>query len=259
MNIKVQLVLFSTVLFLGCASNPDKMQAAYVSPLKYKDYDCEQIAMEMDYVSQRTTRLHQKLEKENKADKWQMAAGLLLFWPVLFALEGGDGPEAAEYSQLKGEFESLRTNSTQKKCGYNYSSFEKTVTAYGDRKPSGSAATSTTSSSQPVSSLRAVETSGSSLSVKLPVSALRCSAPDEPNAITGNANQADFIFARNEVVDFQKENGVYQDCLKRSLNDPGISQGNKEAVTLAHNMSVTVEESIVDQFNTAYDSYKRNH
>jgi hypothetical protein len=46
-----------------------------------------------------------------------MGVGLVLFWPALFFLEGGDGPEAAEYAQLKGEFEALRENSIQKKCG----------------------------------------------------------------------------------------------------------------------------------------------
>ena len=45
-----------------------------------------------------------------------MGVGLVLFWPTLFFLEGGDGPEASEYTQLKGEFEALRTNSVQKKC-----------------------------------------------------------------------------------------------------------------------------------------------
>lgn len=105
------------LLVAGCASGPEKIDAAYVSPLKYKDYDCDQIAMEMDYVGQRTSRLYQNLKKEANADAWQMGVGLVLFWPALFALEGGDGPEAAEYSQLKGEYEALRQVSTQKKCG----------------------------------------------------------------------------------------------------------------------------------------------
>lgn len=46
-----------------------------------------------------------------------MGIGLVLFWPSLLLLEGGDGPEAAEYAQLKGEFEALRTNTVQRKCG----------------------------------------------------------------------------------------------------------------------------------------------
>ncbi len=112
---KTIFILFISLL-VSCASNPNKIDAAYVSPLKYKDYDCDQIALEMDYVGQRTNVLYHRLKKERKKDNAQMGVGLLLFWPTLFFLEGGDGPEAAEYARLKGEFEALRTNSVQNKC-----------------------------------------------------------------------------------------------------------------------------------------------
>lgn len=122
------------VLLAGCASNPDKIDAAYVSPLKYDEYDCKQIAMEMDYVGKRTTELHQRLDKERTKDNWQMGAGLLVFWPALFFLEGGDGPEAAEYSQLKGEYEALRVNSVQNKCGIAGDSPEEIMRRESERK-----------------------------------------------------------------------------------------------------------------------------
>ena len=73
--------------------------------------------MEMDYVSKRTTKLYQSLDKKADNDAAQMGIGLVLFWPALLFLEGGDGPEAQEYSNLKGEFEALRTAAVQKKCG----------------------------------------------------------------------------------------------------------------------------------------------
>ncbi|MEK9544243.1 MAG: hypothetical protein VW016_12220, partial [Luminiphilus sp.] len=106
----------ASIFLLSCASHPDDIDSAYVSPLKYKDYDCDQIALEMDHVGQRTTELYHRLDAEEEADAWQMGIGLVLFWPALFWLEGGDGPEAAEYAQLKGEFEALRETSVAKKC-----------------------------------------------------------------------------------------------------------------------------------------------
>ena len=109
-------------VFIGlgaCASNPNDIDRAYVSPLKYQSYDCNQIATEMDYVGNRTNKLYERLKSERTKDNWQMGVGLVLFWPSLFFLEGGDGPEAAEYSQLKGEFEALRQNSTTKSCRIN--------------------------------------------------------------------------------------------------------------------------------------------
>ncbi len=112
---KLVTVIAATIV-VGCATNPDKISTAYVSPLKYRNYDCDQVAIEMDHVSRRTTDLYFSLKNEADADAAQMGVGLVLFWPTLFFLEGGDGPEAAEYAQLKGEYEALRTTAVEKKC-----------------------------------------------------------------------------------------------------------------------------------------------
>ena len=108
------------LLFIcSCATNPDNIQASYVSPLKYRNYDADQIILEMDYVGQRTQELYQRLKKKASGDKWKTGIGLVLFWPALLALEGGDGPEATEYARLKGEYEALRQAAVQKKITLN--------------------------------------------------------------------------------------------------------------------------------------------
>ena len=112
---------------IGCASKPEKISAAYVSPNQYANYDCEQIATETAHIERRANQLYQQLSKEAKADQWQMGVGLILLWPVLFALEGGDGPEATEYAQLQGEYEALRTVSVAKKCDIKYQENLRTV------------------------------------------------------------------------------------------------------------------------------------
>lgn len=104
------------VFLVGCASSPDKIQTSYVSPLQYKDYDCDQIAGELERVSRRANELYGSLKKTSDNDNAQMAVGMLLFWPALFFLEGGDGPEAAEYGRLKGERDALEKVAIQKKC-----------------------------------------------------------------------------------------------------------------------------------------------
>lgn len=100
----------------GCASSPDKMAAAYVSPIQYQDYDCKQLGGELARVSRRAQELYGQLDKTASNDGAQMAVGLVLFWPALFFLEGGDGPEAAEYSRLKGERDALEQVAIQKHC-----------------------------------------------------------------------------------------------------------------------------------------------
>lgn len=109
------LAMLTSVL-LGCASHPDKIDAAYVSTLKYEPYTCEQISLEMEIVEQRTDDLYQTLRKTRRADNWQAGVGILLL-PTLFALEGGDGVEASEYAFLKGDYEALRNASLHKQCG----------------------------------------------------------------------------------------------------------------------------------------------
>ncbi len=104
-------------LLLGCATSPDKLPTASVSSLEYRDYSCEQVAMELERVTGRANELHGTLKKKADNDTAQMAVGMLLFWPTLFFLEGGDGPEATEYSRLKGEREALEKVAVQKQCG----------------------------------------------------------------------------------------------------------------------------------------------
>lgn len=116
MKTKLALAMCAVVAVAGCATDPKKISAAYVSPTQYRSYDCDQIASESQHIERRSIELYQSMKKEANADKWQMGVGLLLFWPALFALEGGDGPEAAEYSRLRGEYEALRSVSVEKKC-----------------------------------------------------------------------------------------------------------------------------------------------
>jgi len=114
-----QLLVIGVALALtACASNPDKLEADYVPATRYKNYDCDQIGTAMDLVGERTGELYSELADKRKKDNWQMGVGLFLFWPALFFLERGDGPEAEEYARLKGEFEALRQASVQKSCGH---------------------------------------------------------------------------------------------------------------------------------------------
>ena len=108
--------IFLVITISGCASSPDSMPAASVSPLLYQDYDCKQLVMESDRVSRRVQALHASLDSKASTDAAQMTIGLLLLWPTLFFLEGGDGPEAVEYSRLKGEYDAIHQSAIGKKC-----------------------------------------------------------------------------------------------------------------------------------------------
>ena len=53
MNNKLGRIFGISLLLFGCASQPKEIQSTYVSPLTFRNYDCDQIAMEMDHVSHR--------------------------------------------------------------------------------------------------------------------------------------------------------------------------------------------------------------
>ena len=104
MKITFILSLVSFLVFqIGCATPPDEIPTSHVSPVQYSHYDCEQITMEMRHVGRRVNELYYELDEEAGDDAAQMGIGLLLFWPALFFLEGGDDARAGECARLKGE------------------------------------------------------------------------------------------------------------------------------------------------------------
>jgi len=113
---KVVTILYTAALLAGCASSSEDIGAAYVSPLTYKDYDCDQVAAELQRVSARASQLGGEVDENATGDAVAMGVGLVLFWPALFFIDG-NGPEANEYARLKGEYEALQQASIQKKCG----------------------------------------------------------------------------------------------------------------------------------------------
>ncbi len=104
------------VFVAGCASHSHELKAAQVSTAGYKGYDCTELHSEIQLNINRTSELTGILDEKADDDGMQMAVGMLLFWPVLFALEGGDGEEAAEYSRLKGELNAMEQVAILKKC-----------------------------------------------------------------------------------------------------------------------------------------------
>lgn len=107
-------VAISLALF-GCQTSPNKIASAYVSPLQYANYDCDQITAELARVGDKVSQLNGDLTKKASADTVKMTVGLILFWPTLFFLDG-DSAQNAEYSKIKGDYEALQKVAIEKKC-----------------------------------------------------------------------------------------------------------------------------------------------
>jgi len=111
------LILF--IIFVsftsGCAKRSDQVSAAYVSPLQYASYDCNQLTEEATRLSSRVAQASGAQDDAADRDAVATGVGVVLFWPALFFLAAGDNE--AELSRLKGEFEAVEREAVKKKCG----------------------------------------------------------------------------------------------------------------------------------------------
>lgn len=114
---KRPVILTAALAFLvsGCATSSKNIGSAYVSPLQYQSYDCEQLGAEAARITQATKQLGGRLDEAASNDAVLMGVGAILFWPALFAL-GGTKAQEAEYARLKGEAEALQRSAIAKKC-----------------------------------------------------------------------------------------------------------------------------------------------
>ena len=116
MSTKKIFALSASILILsGCATSSDKIATAYVSPLQYQSYDCDQLTSESVRLNQRVLALQGQVDKAAANDKAITGVGMILFWPALFAL-GGNTQQEAEYGRLKGEYEAIQQSAVAKKC-----------------------------------------------------------------------------------------------------------------------------------------------
>ena len=110
-----RFVCASVALVTGCATASKDITPAYVSPLQYQSYNCEQLAAEGMRIQTRVTQLGGRLDQAASNDKAITGVGVVLFWPALFFL-GGTKQQEAEYSRLSGEYQAVQQEAVLKKC-----------------------------------------------------------------------------------------------------------------------------------------------
>lgn len=122
-------LLIISVSLVGCATPSKDIATNYVSPIQFQSYDCDQLQSEAVRIQSRVSHLGGRLDEAASNDKAITGAGMILFWPALFAL-GGTKQQEAEYARLKGEYDAIQQSSINKKC---FSSTAKPVRAERSR------------------------------------------------------------------------------------------------------------------------------
>lgn len=111
----VGIAALAAAALCGCASKSSEITAAYVSPVQYQSYTCQQLAMEANAVSQRAAVVAGAQDQKRSNDQIATGVAVVVFWPAAF-LVGGDGPQAAELANLKGQMVAIEQAAVMKNC-----------------------------------------------------------------------------------------------------------------------------------------------
>lgn len=106
-------VAIAAVSLSGCfnlATPPSQITGAYVSPVKYGNYSCQQLITENDSLARRENALVIAQEGRRKSSKVQA------FW---LGFGQGDGVEAAELADVKGDREAVTSALHARQCEIN--------------------------------------------------------------------------------------------------------------------------------------------
>jgi hypothetical protein len=99
------------ILLVGCMNmptQPSQITGSYTSGLKYEEYDCSRLSVEVDALARRENQLVVAQEQRHKTSKVQA------FW---MGYGQGDGIEASELANVRGEKEAVRKAMEVKSCG----------------------------------------------------------------------------------------------------------------------------------------------
>lgn len=116
---KITIVAIASITLASCATKAKEIEAAYVSPIGYEAYSCEQLGLEAQRVSARAGQLSGQQDQQANKDAVAVGVSLILFWPAVFLIKG-DNTTAAELSRLKGEMNTIEQVSIQKQCGFQF-------------------------------------------------------------------------------------------------------------------------------------------
>lgn len=107
---KIVCVVCLSIILTGCFNMPtptSQITGSYTSGLKYENFSCDKLSSEMDSLARRENQLTIAQEQRIKTSEIQG------FW---WGFGQGDGIEASELANVKGEKEAVRNALESKDC-----------------------------------------------------------------------------------------------------------------------------------------------
>lgn len=104
------LAIILTMTLAGCLNMPTppaQITGSYTSGLRYENFDCSRLGAELDSLARREDQLARAQEQRVKTSEVQA------FW---WGFGQGDGIEASELANVRGEKEAVRKALDVKRC-----------------------------------------------------------------------------------------------------------------------------------------------
>jgi len=112
--IKITTAITVAAMLAGCATQPEQIPAAYVSPAIYQDMNCRMLNAEAQRVNGALVQATGQQKAAADSDAGMTAVALVLFWPAAFFINGkGDD---ATLARLKGEAQAIQGAAVRKSC-----------------------------------------------------------------------------------------------------------------------------------------------
>lgn len=110
MKAKLLLAPLVCTLMTACMNmptTPSQITGAYVSPVKYQGYDCSKLSNELASLSRRENQLVVAQTQRVKTSEMQA---------IMYGMGQGDGIEASELANVRGEREAVLSAMELKSC-----------------------------------------------------------------------------------------------------------------------------------------------
>lgn len=113
MNVKAIILVgaaIGPISLAGCINMPtpaSQITGSYTSGLRYEEFECSKLSVELDSLARRENQL--VVAQEQRVKSSQMQA----FW---WGFGQGDGMEASELANVRGEKEAVRKAIALKSC-----------------------------------------------------------------------------------------------------------------------------------------------
>lgn len=110
MNRKLAYLAMLSTLIAGCfnlPTPPSQITGSYTSSLKYEGFDCQRLGVELNSLARREDQLVTAQNDRRKSSKLQA---------FFLGFGEGDGVEASELANVRGEKEAVRKALEVKSC-----------------------------------------------------------------------------------------------------------------------------------------------